>query len=120
MGWGVQALWFNTWYDVSIGPNLELFNHARKVGNTAEVRDNQYTIIAPVVHCAYQRLGPDTVVGERPMGDTSFEVDGAVRSEEHTSELQSLMRISYAVFCLNKKTRIPDNYITTKIQKKET
>src|SRR3546814_3551899 len=28
----------------------------------------------------------------------------AVRSEEHTSELQSLMRISYAVFCLQKKT----------------
>src|SRR3546814_1014672 len=28
------------------------------------------------------------------------------RSEEHTSELQSLMRISYAVFCLNKKTTI--------------
>jgi len=78
MGWGVPALWFNTWYDVSIGPNLELFNHARKVGNTAEVRDNQYAVIAPVVHCAFQRLGPDTVVGERPMGDTSFDVDGAV------------------------------------------
>src|SRR3546814_9107081 len=29
--------------------------------------------------------------------------DGALRSEEHTSELQSLMRITYAVFCLNKK-----------------
>src|SRR3546814_3949360 len=29
---------------------------------------------------------------------------GLARSEEHTSELQSLMRISYAVFCLNKKT----------------
>src|SRR3546814_3549361 len=29
----------------------------------------------------------------------------ADRSEEHTSELQSLMRISYAVFCLNKKTK---------------
>src|SRR3546814_10290400 len=29
----------------------------------------------------------------------------AVRSEEHTSELQSLMRISYAVFCLNKKKK---------------
>src|SRR3546814_3116541 len=29
------------------------------------------------------------------------------RSEEHTSELQSLMRISYAVFCLKKKKRIP-------------
>src|SRR3546814_4290058 len=31
-------------------------------------------------------------------------VDSGVRSEEHTSELQSLMRISYAVFCLKKKT----------------
>src|SRR3546814_987003 len=29
------------------------------------------------------------------------------RSEEHTSELQSLMRISYAVFCLKKKKKIP-------------
>src|SRR3546814_5813845 len=35
----------------------------------------------------------------RPTSDTS-----ADRSEEHTSELQSLMRISYAVFCLKKKT----------------
>src|SRR3546814_1764200 len=35
------------------------------------------------------------------------------RSEEHTSELQSLMRISYAVFCLKKKTE-PDIHITTK------
>src|SRR3546814_8983038 len=31
---------------------------------------------------------------------------GLVRSEEHTSELQSLMRISYAVFCLKKKKNI--------------
>src|SRR3546814_5261364 len=31
--------------------------------------------------------------------------DGQGRSEEHTSELQSLMRISYAVFCLKKKIR---------------
>src|SRR3546814_6461119 len=30
----------------------------------------------------------------------------AARSEEHTSELQSLMRISYAVFCLKKKTQM--------------
>src|SRR3546814_8155318 len=32
-----------------------------------------------------------------------------VRSEEHTSELQSLMRISYAVFCLKKKTNYTQN-----------
>src|SRR3546814_4653282 len=35
--------------------------------------------------------------------------DGIVRSEEHTSELQSLMRISYAVFCLKKKKQIHTN-----------
>src|SRR3546814_2855767 len=33
-----------------------------------------------------------------------FSPSGMTRSEEHTSELQSLMRISYAVFCLKKKT----------------
>src|SRR3546814_6724143 len=36
---------------------------------------------------------------------------GADRSEEHTSELQSLMRTSYAVFCLQKTNRTHDNYI---------
>src|SRR3546814_2705912 len=35
--------------------------------------------------------------------------DEQLRSEEHTSELQSLMRISYAVFCLKKKKRISHN-----------
>src|SRR3546814_6296751 len=35
--------------------------------------------------------------------DLHRRVAGQVRSEEHTSELQSLMRISYAVFCLKKK-----------------
>src|SRR3546814_9281880 len=35
------------------------------------------------------------------------EATGRVRSEEHTSELQSLMRRSYAVFCLKKKTENP-------------
>src|SRR3546814_8807121 len=38
-------------------------------------------------------------------GTTFKELIQEDRSEEHTSELQSLMRISYAVFCLKKKTR---------------
>src|SRR3546814_2073092 len=38
------------------------------------------------------------------------------RSEEHTSELQSLMRISYAVFCLKKKKKNRKIYIQTHIQ----
>src|SRR3546814_8153486 len=40
-----------------------------------------------------------------------------LRSEEHTSELQSLMRISYAVFCLKKKTNIRKKVIQTYITK---
>src|SRR3546814_5278005 len=41
---------------------------------------------------------------------TGFPAGGGSRSEEHTSELQSLMRISYAVFCLKKKNK---NHYTT-------
>src|SRR3546814_17530017 len=45
-------------------------------------------------------LGPETAAGPSP----KRRAGGRLRSEEHTSELQSLMRISYAVFCLKKKT----------------
>ena len=80
MGWGVPALWFNTWYDVSMGPNMELFNMARAANTDKEASANQYAVIAPVPHCQFARLGPNTVVGERDMGDTSFDVDGAIYS----------------------------------------
>src|SRR3546814_8061617 len=40
---------------------------------------------------------------------------GGMRSEEHTSELQSPMRISYAVFCLKKKQKHQPRYNTIKI-----
>src|SRR3546814_6168208 len=43
-----------------------------------------------------------------------FLIFGGLRSEEHTSELQSLMRISYAVFCLkNKNNTTPQQYYTS-------
>src|SRR3546814_1393219 len=52
----------------------------------------------------------DRLVGDhqRPLAQRILGGDAgraAVRSEEHTSELQSLMRISYAVFCLKKKNQ---------------
>src|SRR3546814_4775858 len=40
-------------------------------------------------------------------GRISAHIDHLARSEEHTSELQSLMRLSYAVFCLTKNTELP-------------
>jgi hypothetical protein len=77
-GWGVPALWFNSWYDVSVGPNMALFNHARKAGSDKEASANQHAVIAPVAHCHFLKVGPNTVVGERSMGDTSFEVVGEI------------------------------------------
>src|SRR3546814_2135758 len=44
-------------------------------------------------------------IAERIARAAPLGVQAVLRSEEHTSELQSLMRISYAVFCLKKKTK---------------
>src|SRR3546814_4160184 len=64
-----------------------------------------------------QSIGPEDVVwsyaGVRPLVDDGSGKPEA-RSEEHTSELQSLMRISYAVFCLKKKKTIKTNKTVTK------
>src|SRR3546814_1072385 len=54
-------------------------------------------------------IGIDDVIEISLVGVDSYKVRAKVqadgRSEEHTSELQSLMRISYAVFCLKKKNK---------------
>src|SRR3546814_3133499 len=58
--------------------------------------------VEPGSHCALLQL--DAVAGiERCLPRESLHPAPHGRSEEHTSELQSLMRISYAVFCLKKK-----------------
>src|SRR3546814_4783912 len=49
--------------------------------------------------------GTSDTVTDRSYVNNSLYYNPATRSEEHTSELQSLMRISYAVFCLKKKTQ---------------
>ncbi len=75
MGWGVPALWFNSWYDVSIGPNMALYNHARNVNSDKEASANQYVVVGPNPHCQFARLGKDYKVGDRTMGDASFPVN---------------------------------------------
>src|SRR3546814_3477461 len=62
---------------------------------------------APYATLAFVRPGADLLLridGWPKVKQVLLAID-AVRSEEHTSELQSLMRISYAVFCLKKKKR---------------
>src|SRR3546814_1894755 len=54
-------------------------------------------------HDHYKVLSPQPDTGFGCAVSTRLYPDWPFRSEEHTSELQSLMRISYAVFCLKKK-----------------
>jgi putative CocE/NonD family hydrolase len=75
---GVPSLWFMSWYDVSIGPNLAMFNHALENGLDAETRDNQFAMVAPVTHCAYTRAEENTVVGERSVGDARWDYNGLI------------------------------------------
>src|SRR3546814_8123177 len=54
---------------------------------------------------------PRLLAGPESPHRHTIDLSAKARSEEHTSELQSLMRISYAVFCLKKKTQTT-NHIT--------
>src|SRR3546814_3142209 len=65
------------------------------------------TLFRSVGHAGWSRSGASGL-GREPRGPRRLR--GQPRSEEHTSELQSLMRISYAVFCLKKK--IKNNKVT--------
>ena len=64
----VPGLWFMSWYDVSVGPNVAMYNHVRKTAQ-GKGKDNQWMVIAPVAHCSYTRASEHTVVGQRDMGD---------------------------------------------------
>ncbi|REK03778.1 MAG: CocE/NonD family hydrolase [Acidobacteria bacterium] len=67
-GFGVPALWVNSWYDLGVSPNLELYRHVRAKA-AEDVRQHQYMVVAPTLHCAQYRLTDPLVVGEREMGD---------------------------------------------------
>src|SRR3546814_10001192 len=59
---------------------------------------------------------PAVVVCPPPQRSAGARVQASRRSEEHTSEIQSLMRISYAVFCLKKKKDIQSDFNTMTIR----
>src|SRR3546814_1643100 len=73
-------------------------------GHDGNGHDHDYEV-SPSGHLLLAKLGIDTAaVAKQRRGFARPCLD---RSEEHTSELQSLMRTSYAVFCLKKKTYTP-------------
>jgi putative CocE/NonD family hydrolase len=69
------AYWFVSWYDVSSAPNIALFNHVRNSAKDKTIADNQYLVIAPVLHCSYKRATENTIVGERSVGDARLNYD---------------------------------------------
>ncbi len=103
----VPGLWFMSWYDVSVGPNLAMYNHVRRTAPAA-VRDQQWAVIAPVAHCAYTRATSDTVVGERSMGDARLDYQEIVYGffdrflkGEASPRLDRLPRVTYFTMGLN-------------------
>lgn len=78
MDFGVPSFWFVSWYDVATSPNLALFNHVRENAPDPEIRDNQYLLIAPTLHCAFTRATENTIVGERSVGDARLDYDELV------------------------------------------
>src|SRR3546814_9132865 len=82
-------------------PYTTLFRSQRRDGipahRVAPGRDLRHSAAARTARPEQYRRAP---------APRAFLVSPLCRSEEHTSELQSLMRISYAVFCLKKKTTI--------------
>jgi hypothetical protein len=104
----LPGLWQMSWYDVSVGPNLEMYNHVRKTASK-EVADQQWAIIAPVGHCGFTRATENTVVGERSMGDARLDYqeimygffDRFVKGVKDT-RLDKLAKVTYFTMGSNK------------------
>ena len=99
---GVPSFWFASWYDVSITPNLALYNHVRNNSQDADIRDNQYLIIAPTLHCAYTRASKNTIVGERSVGDARLNYSEQIYAwfdlwlkEEQNDFIEKTPRVQY-------------------------
>jgi putative CocE/NonD family hydrolase len=104
----IPGLWFMSWYDVSVGPNLAAYNHVRRTAK-GEAANQQWAVIAPVGHCAYTRATEHTVVGERDMGDARYNYADLTYSffdrflkgvNDHT--LDTIPKVRYYTMGLNK------------------
>src|SRR3546814_125437 len=131
MGWGA----IRVWNDDEIAPgsgfprhphqNMEIITYVRQgavthqdsLGNTGRTEAGDVQVMSAgtgVRHSEYNLENETTTLFQiwiipRSAGGSPSWGAKPFRSEEHTSELQSLMRISYAVFCLTKKKQIVRN-----------
>src|SRR3546814_5315986 len=96
-----------------VGPGAALAMDAASEAKAAAAQADA-TRDSVLISAAAKGAFPDTATGiaGTVSGDYFYAASGVApdkRSDEHTSELQSLMRISYAVFCLNKKKHHSDD-----------
>ena len=103
------GFWFVSWYDVSSSPNLALYNHVRATAKDPAVRENQYLVIAPTLHCAYKRATENTIVGERSVGDARLNYDEQIYAwfdywlkGEKNEVMQKLPKVQYYTMGMNK------------------
>jgi putative CocE/NonD family hydrolase len=103
------GFWFVSWYDVSSSPNIALYNHVRATAKNPSVRDNQYLVIAPTLHCAYKRATENTIVGERNVGDARLNYDEQIYGwfdywlkGEQNGILQKIPKVQYYTMGSNK------------------
>ncbi|MGH9467990.1 MAG: CocE/NonD family hydrolase [Terriglobales bacterium] len=71
------GLWFMSWFDVSVSPNLAEYNFVRRTA-PAPVNNQQYAIIAPVLHCQYAFATPHTMIGNLDVGDARYDYEDLV------------------------------------------
>lgn len=106
------GLWFMSWYDVSVSPNIAAYNWVRQHAQ-GDVANEQYMIIAPVLHCAYTRATEHTMIGDLDVGDARFPYDSLMYAwfdhfmkGEDNGILEKQPKVQYYVVGLNqwKKT----------------
>lgn len=70
----VPALFINSWYDFGADMTMVEFNRFRTHSVSQRARDNQFVIMSPHTHCAFEReAASETLVGEMNVGDTRFD-----------------------------------------------
>jgi len=73
-------LMINSWYDLSIGPNTELYQYQATHAASDVARKNMFMIIAPTTHCQEGNVETEnTIIGERNLGDARFDYVGMVQ-----------------------------------------
>ena len=77
---GAPMLMINSWYDLSIGPNVALYEYQSKNAANELARNNMFMVIAPLQHCKQGQIETEhTIVGQRDMGDARFDYVGLVQ-----------------------------------------